>query len=67
MDCPYCEQELHHKDQYYIDKPENFYGTTSSSVYYPAVKYKKIIDMYKCSNEECKAFGDRFYTDTLLK
>ncbi|MFQ3543532.1 hypothetical protein Q7A53_05550 [Halobacillus rhizosphaerae] len=56
MECPCCESELAYEDWYY---------TGNYSAYekgYEDSGFKKLGDIYKCSNEECDYFEEYFHT-----
>jgi len=61
MICPYCDSDLSYQDEYYIGRPEYFYGTAGNGIHYPSTK-KHLGDIFKCKNEECEMFEQHFHT-----
>lgn len=57
MDCPYCDKEL---------KCTDFYGKNLRLDSFGRVRdgFVKEGDIFKCSNEECVAYNESFYTDS---
>lgn len=60
--CPYCENDLSYRDEYFSGRPENFYGTAANGIHYPSTK-KHLGNIYKCVNEDCEQFDQYFYTN----
>ena len=49
MECPYCGKELDCTDYYGTGRPEYYYETAANGIYYPST-YRKLGDIYICSN-----------------
>lgn len=62
MECPYCNGNLSYQDEYFMGRPESFYGTAANGIHYTSTKIH-LGDIYKCKNEECEVYEQHFYTD----